>query len=222
MNRCVRFASALLGAGLLASSAATAVVQAHFKLVEPASWLVEGERGDPQKLAPCGSPVTAPQGQPAVPLSNAVGKAVGGSKLHLKVQETIFHPGHYRVALAVNSREELPPDPTTVERTTERGPMSVWAVIQSPPQIPVIADGLFQHYSRPAPAAAGAPAQPLIWETDVQLPNITCAKCTLQVIQFMAEHPYNQPGGYSYHHCADLAITADASKPIDKGWPAAK
>jgi hypothetical protein len=25
------------------------------------------------------------------------------------------------------------------------------------------------------------------WETDIQLPNISCAKCTLQVIQFMAE-----------------------------------
>ena len=37
----------------------------------------------------------------------------------------------------------------------------------------------------------------------------------------MAEHGYNQPGGYSYHHCADLAITADATKPLDKGWPAA-
>ena len=60
-------------------------------------------------------------------------------------------PGHYRVALAVNSRDELPPDPVTFERTTERGPQSVWAAIQSPPQLPVIADGLFQHYTRPAP-----------------------------------------------------------------------
>jgi hypothetical protein len=108
----------------------------------------------------------------------------------------------------------------TFERTTDRGPMSVWAVIQSPPQIPVIADGLFQHYSRPA--AGGGATQPQVWETDIQLPNISCPKCTLQVIEFMAEHPYNQPGGYSYHHCADLTIAADPSKPIDKGWPTAK
>jgi hypothetical protein len=59
----------------------------------------------------------------------------------------------------------------------------------------------------------------VIFEADIQLPNITCAKCTLQVLQFMAEHAYNQPGGYSYHHCADLQITADPSKPIDTGWP---
>lgn len=145
-------------------------------------------------------------------MSGLVSKAVGGSLLHLKLVETIYHPGHYRVALAVNAREELPPDPTTIERTTEKGPRSVWAAIQSPPQLPVIADGLFQHYTRPA--------SPQTFDADIQLPNISCAKCTLQVLQFMADHAYNQPGGYSYHHCADLQITADPAKPIDQGWPA--
>ena len=57
------------------------------------------------------------------------------------------------------------------------------------------------------------------WETQVELPNINCAKCSLQVIQFMADHAYNQPGGYAYHHCADLQITADPAKPIDTRWP---
>ena len=186
--------------------AVPAAVHAHFKLLEPASWLVESDRGDPQKAAPCGGDANSKP-------SATVGKAVGGSKLHLKVQETIYHPGHYRVSLAVNSRTELPADPMTIERTTEKGPQSVWAAIQSPPQIPVIADGLFIHYTKPA--------QPQMWEADVQLPNINCPKCTLQVIEFMAEHGYNQPGGYSYHHCAELQMTADPDKPIDKGWPTA-
>lgn len=209
-------------------------MEAHFQLVAPASWLVENNLGDPQKLAPCGSLPPAPANAPAppagrggapatppppVPVSGEVTKVVGGSKLHLKVIETIYHPGHYRVALAVKSRTELPPDPYTFERTTERGPQSVWATIQSPPQIPVIADGLFQHYTRPPAPAAGGRPDPVTYEADIQLPNLTCTKCTLQVIQFMAEHGYNQPGGYSYHHCADLQITADASKPLDKNWP---
>ncbi len=203
MKQSVRVLFAL---AVATATAAPAVVQAHFKLVEPASWIVESERGDPQKAAPCGA-------VPDTKFTETVTKVTGGSKLHLKVMETIYHPGHYRVALAVNSRNELPTDPITVERMTERGPQSVWAAIQSPAQLPVIADGLFQHYTRPA--------APQTFEADIQLPNISCAKCTLQVIQFMAEHGYNQPGGYSYHHCADLAITADASKPMDKGWPAA-
>lgn len=196
----------LLAAATASVAVVPASVQAHFKLLEPASWIAEDQRGDPQKSAPCGAtPTSTP--------SDALTKVAGGSKIHLKVLETIYHPGHYRVALSVNSRNELPPDPYTVERMSDRGPVSVWAAIQSPPQIPVIADGLFQHYTRPA--------SPQTYEADVQLPNITCPKCTLQVIQFMAEHGYNQPGGYSYHHCADLAITADPAKPLDKGWPAA-
>ena len=215
MTPSTRVVLAFLAAGLVVTAEWPQPVQAHFKLLEPASWLVEGERGDPQKAAPCGS---APNDATAKP-TDVVGKAVGGSKLHLKMQETVYHPGHYRVALAVNSRDELPPDPVTTERMTGRGAISVWAVIQSPPQMPVIADGLFQHYTRPAPRT---PPQPMIWETDVQLPNITCAKCTLQVIQFMAEHAYNNPGGYSYHHCADVAIAADPAKPITTGWPAPK
>ena len=185
---------------------AQAAGDAHFKLLEPASWLVANDRGDPQKAGPCGGDAKD-KGTP----SNIVTKAVGGQKIHIRVLETIYHPGHYRVALAVKSRDELPEDPVTTTRETEKGPRSVWAVVQSPPQKPVLADGLFPHYVRPA-------GGPQTYETDIQLPNISCAKCTLQIVQWMAEHAYNKPGGYTYHHCADFEITADPSKPIDKDW----
>jgi hypothetical protein len=181
---------------------------AHFKLLEPSSWLVESDRGDPQKAGPCGGSNTD-WGKP----SYAVTKAIGGQKLHIKVQETIYHPGHYRVALAVNSPTELPLDPEVTTKDSERGPQSVSATIQNPPKVPVLADGLFVHSTRPTGTMSP-------FETDVQLPNINCKKCTLQIVQFMAEHAFNNPGGYSYHHCAELQITADPSKPIDKAWPA--
>jgi hypothetical protein len=176
---------------------------AHFKLLEPASWLIENNQGDPQKMAPCGG-TSADAGMP----SNVVSKVQGGSKLHIKVQETIYHPGFYRVALAVNSRAELPADPQVMTMPTANGPRSVAAMIQYPPQMPVLADGLFQHSAK----------NPDPWETDVQLPNITCAKCTLQVVEFMAAHALNKDGDYTYHHCADLQITADPSKPVDAAW----
>jgi len=201
-------------ARLLLLAAAPAIsaqsASAHFKLLEPASWLIENDRGDPQKAGPCGG-TNADWGKP----SNIVSKAVGGQKLHLKIQETVYHPGHYRVALAVNSPTELPLDPETTTRDSERGPWSTSAVIQNPPRIPVLADGLFVHATKPA-----GPMPP--WETDIQLPNINCRKCTLQVVQWMAEHAFNNPGGYSYHHCAELQITADPAKPIDQGWPTAR
>ena len=187
---------------------ATQTTSAHFRLMEPASWLVEADRGDPQKSGPCGGSNTD-WGKP----SYITSKAVGGQKLHIKVQETVYHPGHYRVALAVNSHTELPPDPQASTSDSERGPMSVSAVIQNPPKMPVLADGLFVHSTRPS-----GPMEP--FETDVLLPNINCKMCTLQIVQFMAEHAFNNPGGYTYHHCANVQITADPSKPLDRGWPA--
>ena len=200
MNTSTRLALAM---AVLVSAVPTGM-QAHFKLLEPASWLIEDDRGDPQKAGPCGGSNTD-WGKP----SYAVSRAVGGSKLHLKVQETIYHPGHYRVALAVNSPAELPVDPKATTTDTERGPRSVSAEIQNPVQVPVLADGLFVHTAK-----VDAP-----FETDITLPNISCKRCTLQVIQFMEQHAVNNPGMFTYHHCAALQITADTRKPIDAAWP---
>jgi hypothetical protein len=199
----------LSSVALLMLGTAPVFADGHFKLLEPASRIVEDQRGDPQKLGPCGG-TSANAGT----MTGIVNTAVGGSKIHVKVQETIYHPGFYRVALAVKSVDELPPDPVAVTRETEKGPWSISGAIQSAPQKPVLADGLFSHRTRPA---AGTTMDPN--ETDVQLPNINCEKCTLQIVQFMEEHGYNKDGGYTYHHCADIKITADPAKPIDKAWP---
>jgi len=180
---------------------------AHFVLVEPAATLVQDQRGDPQKLGPCGG-TSADAGT----ATNIVGKVQGGQKLHLKVMETIYHPGHYRVALAVNSVSELPEDPKALTQESARGPRSVSAPIQNPATAPVLADGLFVHTAKSADP----------FETDIQLPNISCPKCILQVVEFMAEHGVNADGGFYYHHCANLAITADPSKPLDRRFPAAR
>lgn len=200
-----------------AALAPAPTASAHFKMLTPAPWVNTNDLGDPQKVGPCGGD---PKGVNDEILSKAVTTVTGGSLLPLKIQETVFHSGHYRVALAVNSRTELPPDPYAAEKWTERGLYSVWGQIQSPPQVPLLADGLFQHYPKPGEPASQRPKTPMPpWETQIQIPNINCAKCTLQVIQFMADHVYNQPGGYAYHQCADLQITADPTKPVDTRWP---
>ena len=179
----------------------------HFKLLEPISWIVEDQRGDPQKAGPCGGTNTN-WGEPTF----AVNDATGGELLHVKVQETIYHPGHYRIALAVNSPNELPPDPEAVTRDSERGPISVSGAIQDPPVPPVLVDGLWAHTTRPESMQT--------YETDVRLPNIDCEHCTLQIIQFMNEHGVNNPGMFTYHHCAIMRITANPALPIDTRWPA--
>ena len=190
-----------------AVAALTMVADAHFVLMEPSATLVQDQRGDPQKLGPCGGTSANPG-----TATDVVGKVQGGQKLHLKVMETIYHPGHYRVSLAVNSVNELPADPQAATIDSGRGLRSVSAPIQSPASAPLLADGLFVHTAKSADP----------FETDIAVPNISCSKCILQVVEFMAEHGVNADGGFYYHHCANLAITADPAKPLDKRFPAAK
>jgi hypothetical protein len=199
------FQSLLLGSAALAVFAPMG--NAHFRLIEPGQWIEQNEKGDPQKAAPCGG-TSADPGKP----TNMVVKVQGGDKLHIKVQETVFHPGFYRISLAVNSRDELPKDPEPQTIASARGPLSVSAAIQYPPQPPILVNGLWPHTSRFDKDL----------ETDVEIPNISCAKCTLQVIQFMANHALNKDGDYTYHHCVDLQIQPNATKPMDTRFPAEK
>ncbi|HLG96513.1 MAG TPA: SCE4755 family polysaccharide monooxygenase-like protein [Bryobacteraceae bacterium] len=194
----------LLGGCLLFALAQRAV--AHFRLLEPASWLQESDLGDPQWSPPCGGTLTDP-GKP----TGAITKIQGGEKLHIRIREMAFHPGFYRVALAVNSRAELPPDPEAISEPGADGRQhSVSAAIHYPPVPPVLADGLFMHVARFDKDQ----------ETDVEIPNINCEKCTLQVIEFMGAHGFNKDGGYTYHHCAVLQIHANPNKPVDTRFPA--
>jgi hypothetical protein len=189
-----------IAVGLAAAVAAVPLVgAAHFVLVEPASWIVESRLGDPQKTAPCGAVVPG-DGTP----TNAIADARGGGSLRITVRETVFHPGYYRVALAVHSRDELPREAESRVQQVDGVPRSIMAVMPATPSPPLLADGLWPHLEERF-------FEP--WQADVMLPNITCARCTLQVTQVMADE------GSSYYHCADLRITADPAKPIDAGWP---
>ena len=196
--------------GALVAASLSAVADAHFVLVSPANLIVQNRLGDPQKIAPCGGvSANAGRGLPANPgtPSMAITQIKGGSMFHLLLQETVFHPGHYRVALA-RTAAQLPVDPVVTTRDSERGPWSVSAAIQNPTVAPVLADGLFAHTER----AMG------LFEADIPIPNITCPNCLLQVIQFMAEHAKNADGDYTYHHCAAVNITADPTLPMDTRW----
>jgi hypothetical protein len=127
------------------------------------------------------------------------------------VNETLFHPGFYRVALALNDRSELPLDNVVYDvndmilppNGDPRGG-SARADFEVDPKFPVLADNLFAHTAK----------SDVMFTGKVLLPNVNCDKCTLQVIQFMAKHAWNNPGGYFYHHCAELKITADPNLPL--------
>lgn len=199
MNRPARRLALALAA---ASALLPVLAQAHFRLVAPDSWIVEDDRGDPQKMAPCGGSLADGGTR-----TGLVTEVQGGSEIRLAIEETVYHPGHYRVALA-RRINLLPGDPEPVTKETPNGLRSSHAAIDPNPQPPVLLDGLWQNQERRT--------GPL--ETTLRIPNIDCQGCFLQIIQFMEEHPGVREGGYSYHHCAVLNITPDSSQPIDSRW----
>ncbi len=176
---------------------------AHFKLNAPTSMTMQDAQGSPQKSAPCGitdSPIDPDQSTP----TNAVTMLRTGSLITISINETINHPGHYRVSLAQDAAS-LPADPLVTAGSTACGS----TVINPTPTLPLLADGLLQHTS-----SAGGVTQTM----QVQLPaGMTCTNCVLQVTQFMSNHAINNPGGCFYHHCAVVTIANDAPPEVDAG-----
>lgn len=173
--------------GLLVPSLAAA----HFTLVTPEASRSQDALGSPQKLAPCGDESGGTD-------TGKVTTYKAGDTIDVVIDEKIYHPGHYRIALSVNDRSELPPEPPVTAASTACGS----APIDPNPVFPVLADGLLVHT---APFSGRQTVK-------VKLPaNVSCTHCTLQVLEFMSNHGLNNPGGCYYHHCADIAIQGGAS-----------
>jgi hypothetical protein len=171
---------------LIAVGCVVPPARAHFMLVAPESWKSQDELGDPQKIGPCGEEVG---GTP----TGAVTAFRPGQTIEVTIDEKIFHPGHYRVALAIDDRSELPPPPAVM---AVNGDPCGSAAMEDPPTSPVLADNVLPHtqpFDEPQTFTVTLPA------------DVTCTRCTLQVIEYMSQHP--RP--CFYHHCADLSIQGD-------------
>jgi hypothetical protein len=207
-------ACAVFGASLLLPKPA----QAHFILQAPDSWMSEDSAGAPEKAGPCGN---EGGGTP----TNKVTAYQEGQKITVTIDEVVFHPGHYRIALSMKGaadgdkvQADFPDDPmVTAGPPFNSGTMVCEAgggmqacgsvPIQNPPVFPVLADDVFEHcqaFTTPQSITITLPA------------GVTCEKCTLQVLEFMSEHGLNQPGGCFYHHCADVSI-AGQNVVVDGG-----
>lgn len=199
----VQFRRLTLTSALALTTLGAAVsTQAHFRLESPPSWIEENERGDPQKVAPCGGTLTDGGTRTGI-----VTEVVGGSMLRVAIEETIFHPGHWRISLA-RRLNWLPADKEPVMKETENGPRSDYFIPEQDPKPPVLVDGLWENQERRTGPR----------ETEIRIPNIDCENCFLQVVQFMEDHPGFREGGFTYHHCAVLNIKADQTQPLDEGW----
>lgn len=179
----------LFGSALLIGAAAVlapAFAHAHFILMTPDSWMSQSALGLPEKLGPCGDEGGGtPTGKVTV--------FHPGQTISVTIDEVVPHPGHYRVALAVNNRNELPPEPAVTPAPYD--PCGS-AAIEDPPMFPILADNLLPHtqaFDTPQTFTMTLPT------------DVTCTKCTLQVLEFMSSHG----APCFYHHCADISIQGD-------------
>jgi MYXO-CTERM domain-containing protein len=162
--------------------------EAHFVLTSPPAVFEQNALGDPQKAPPCGDAGMAVA-------TGVVTSYQGGETITVTIEETIFHPGHYRIALALDDGV-FPDEPPVTPGATPCGS----APIDLTPAFPVLADGVWEHTE----PFAGSQS------IDITLPDdVSCTNCTLQVIQFMSNHALNDPGGCYYHHCAAIAVDGD-------------
>ena len=178
-----------LGAAAALSALAPAA-RAHFILLEPESWIEESTLGDPQKDGPCGGDTGTPTG--------TVTTVQAGETLTLRWQETIYHSGHWRIAIA-RDRSELQ-DPAVASMVDSRCNYPAGAA-DALPEYPVLMDNLFP---RTDPLAAAE-----MFEQQITIPDMNCERCTLQVIQFMTHHA--RP--CIYYHCADITIVGGSDPP---------
>jgi MYXO-CTERM domain-containing protein len=171
--------------------------QAHFILTSPPAMYEQDGLGDPQKAPPCGD-----QGMAVA--TGEVTSYQAGDTITVTIEETIFHPGHYRIALAVDGA--FPEEPPVTPGPTDCGS----APIDPAPAFPVLADGVWVH-TDPMPGPQSI---------DITVPDgVSCDNCTLQVIQFMSNHGLNDPGGCYYHHCATVSVGPSAGTAGETGTP---
>ncbi len=115
-----------------------------------------------------------------------------GETIKVKWHETVHHPGTYRVSFDDDGDDSFA-DPETPEDYYTNDTV----LLDEIPDEPGRAD----------------------YSVEVELPDIECESCTLQLIQLMTDKPPYVPGTNDiYYQCADLALRATAP-PEDTDAP---
>ena len=161
---------------------------AHFKLIKPASWIVESDLGDPQKAGPCG-----PEGSGGM-MTDEITTVEAGSTLEIEYVETIHHPGWFRISLD-EDRSKF----EDIEFPSSSNCNYDMSTVPEEPHGNVLADGLAKDEN-----LGGSNRT---FKETITIPDTPCEKCTLQIIQVMADAIHSPPGCI-YYHCADLKIVA--------------
>jgi len=166
-----------------AAFTAAAVSQAHIDMIDPPPRHVGF---DNQKTAPCGIAGSTRSGSPLT--------VAPGSQLTIKWDETVDHPGHYRILFDEDGTDfVVPANGADICTPGEIGDTGVHC----------LADNI--------PDQAGAPD----YEMTVTLPDVVCDNCTIQLIQWMSDKENDGiPDNEVYFECTDVVL---ADGPVGQG-----
>lgn len=162
--------------------------RAHLELLEP----VSRHGGDVLKDGPCGRADSA--------RTDNVSTFAPGETIVLRWNEYVDHPGHFRVALDADGDDAFVDPPCIAHCDTKSDPEPpVFGPVTTAPDMIVLAE--------------------VVADTDggettltITLPDLTCERCTLQVIQVMYDkRPITVGGNDVYYQCADLVLRASVS-----------
>jgi uncharacterized protein (TIGR03382 family) len=178
----------IVTAGLLSLGVASSA-SAHIGLTSPKP----RPNGD-LKTAPCG---TAPKGAPVATFEP-------GEMIKVTWDETIQHPGHFRIAIDSDGEDfgmmtGFDDIKTDLPFDLGNGAM-------------VLVDDIAD---KTGPVFGNTP-----YEQMVELPDMECASCTLQVIQVMTDKPPWGNGDDLYFECADITLKRKAGGTAGAGGSA--
>lgn len=159
---------------LLAALAWSVPALAHIDLITPEARYDDNE----QKRGPCG--------RAGGERTTNVSAFEPGATIEVVWEETVPHPGYYRIAFDEDGDDNFG-DPIA---PGEGNPADVWVLLDE------ISDQAADPY-----------------RVEVTLPDLECTNCTLQLIQVMTDKPPYGDGNDIYYACADLELQYGAGTP---------
>lgn len=164
-------------ATFVVASFAARAADAHISLTYPPS------RYDDQKSGPCGRGSSDAR-------TKKVSTFKPGQKITVAWDETVSHPGHYRISFDPDGQSGFVDPETADERN-------------SAPT--VLVDGIKDKTGTQS------------YTQEITLPDAPCDKCTLQLIQVMTDKPPYGDGNDLYYQCADIVLDPNATAPAEDG-----
>lgn len=143
-----------------------------------------------------------------------------GEQITLKWTETIIHAGYFRVVVGLNGDESLVmPSEEDFQSFTTYYSSNQTGTVPAPVENPMgaVEGDMVVYYDYYAPHAArtcgGAnEGGGCTYEVTMTLPQ-ECERCTLQLVQTMAEGSRRYGADAHYYHCIDITIEGGMARP---------